>query len=91
MLQQLTSIRDKKVTVRFIGPAVITYIVRVGVNWMFVILETFCWTTPSSPIHEYDTPSILTIPCHPKIAYSARSLQHPSNSRLNENTHRLRP
>ena len=40
--RKLTSIGDKKVTVRFRGPAVMTYIVLVGVNWMFVIFETFC-------------------------------------------------
>ena len=41
MLQQLTSIGDKKVTVRFIGPAVITYMDLVGVIRMLSMLETF--------------------------------------------------
>ena len=65
--EKLTSIGDKKVIVRFRGPADITYIVRVGVNWMFVTFEAFCWKMGSLPIQEYDTPSTLTIPCHPRI------------------------
>ena len=68
-MYNLTSIGERKVIVRFIGPALIVYTDRVGVIIKFVIVATFGTVWPA-PIHEYGVPSTRILPLQPMAACS---------------------
>ena len=65
----LTSIGERKVIVRPIGPAFIVYTDRVGVIDTFVTVATFgaVWPAPS---HEYSVPLTRILPLQPRAACS---------------------
>ena len=60
---RLTSIGDRNVTVKFMGPACISKIVRVGVILTFVTFAI--GVSLSFPIQLYTVPSTLTFPRQP--------------------------
>ena len=64
--EALTSIGERNVTVRFIGPAMMAKMDRVGVIWMLVTVPGVSGLPFGVPIHEYVLPSIRILPLHPR-------------------------